>query len=170
MAQQGDPDPSGADGEPVQDVAALAEAVAELAQRAGVTVACAESLTGGRLAAELAVAPQSSQWFRGGIVAYASEVKHGLLEVPEGPVVSRLSAETMARTTARLLGADIVVAVTGVGGPDPQDDQPPGTVWFALRTSSDVESRCYHFDGDPAEVVQQTVDESVRRLLEHLKG
>ncbi|MBM9466459.1 CinA family protein [Nakamurella sp. YIM 132084] len=147
----------------------VAERIAELAQQAGVTVACAESLTGGQIATALAAAPDSSAWFRGGIVAYASEVKHDLLEVPPGPVVCEESARTMAATTAKLLGADVVVAVTGVGGPDPQDDQPPGTVWFALRSGDGVESCCLDFDGDPPEIVERTTAESLRRLHEHLR-
>jgi nicotinamide-nucleotide amidase len=148
----------------------LAERIAELAQRTGVTVACVESLTGGQIATALAAAPDSSSWFRGGIVAYASEVKHELLEVPPGPVVSEESARTMAATTAKLLGADVVVAVTGVGGPDPQDDQPPGTVWFALRSGDGIASCCFDFDGDPSEIVEQTTAETLRRLLEQLQG
>jgi nicotinamide-nucleotide amidase len=148
----------------------LTEQIAELAQDKNVTVACAESLTGGQIAVSLAAAPSSSTWFRGGIVAYSSEVKHDLLEVPPGPVVSEESARMMAVTTAKLLGADVVVAVTGAGGPDPQDGQPPGTVWFALNTGDRVDTSCYHFDGEPVEIVEQTTAEALRRLLEHLQA
>src|SRR3954469_23217050 len=107
------------------EAASLAHDIAELADKRDATVAVAESLTGGKLACHLAAAPSSAEWFRGGVVAYASEVKFGLLGVPEGPVITEDCATAMARGTARLLGADGAVAVTGVGGPDPQDGEPP---------------------------------------------
>ena len=87
----------------------------------GRTLAVAVSLTGGLLASAFARASGSSGWFRGGIVAYSSAVKHDLLGVPGGPVVSEAAAAAMARAAGRLLEADVAVAVTGVGGPDPQD-------------------------------------------------
>jgi nicotinamide-nucleotide amidase len=76
----------------------LAVRIAELVDSAGLSVAVAESLTGGMVASALAEAPGSSTWFRGAVVAYASEVKHQLqlLNMPPGPVVSAEAAATMA--------------------------------------------------------------------------
>ena len=99
----------------------LAARVSELARRHNVTVAVAESLTGGNVATALAAAKAASQWFRGSLVAYASEVKHEVLGVPEGRCVSAEAAETMAAGVRKLLRADVAVGVTGAGGPDPQD-------------------------------------------------
>lgn len=140
--------------EEIDDRAAV---VAERAQARGWTVACAESLTSGAIASALGAAENASEWFRGGVVAYASGVKHDLLHVPPGPVVSAPAARAMAHGAARLLDADLVVAVTGAGGPDPQDGQPPGTVWFGVFWPGGREQTHRAFSGEPVEVVQQTV-------------
>jgi nicotinamide-nucleotide amidase len=146
-----------------------AEAVSRLAREAGLGVAVSESLTAGALASALGAAPQASEWFRGGIVAYASAVKHDLLGVPQGPVVSAEAVESMALSTGELLDADVVLAVSGVGGPQPQDDRRPGTVFFAVSAPWGVESEEQHFEGDPPEVLRQTVEHGVG-LLERVLG
>ena len=140
---------------PAAQAARLAAEVADRAVRLGWSVGTAESLTSGSVAAALGAAPSASTWFRGSVVAYASEVKFDLLEVPEGPVVSSGAALTMAKAAAALLSADLVVAVTGAGGPDPQDGQPPGTVWFGVvwPHGKSVEER--FFDGPPERVVAE---------------
>ncbi|MDF3312601.1 CinA family protein [Rhodococcus sp. T2V] len=133
-----------------------AERISATARARRLTIATAESLTGGRISTVLGAAPSSSEWYRGSIVAYASSVKHGLLQVPDGPVVSESSARAMATTVAELLGADLAVAVTGVGGPGPQDGQPPGTVWFGVLSGGAARTELRHFDGEPGEVVEAT--------------
>lgn len=145
----------------------LAARIAERAQEQDRTVAVAESLTGGMVASALARAEDASTWFRGGIVAYSSEVKHDLLDVPEGPVVSPESAAAMAESVARLLGADVTVAVTGAGGPDPQDGQPPGTVWIAAHDTraAGAEPHQHRFSGSPAEVCHASAVASLEALL-----
>ena len=128
---------------------------AEVGKRAadrGVTVGVAESLTGGTVAAALAAAEGASTWFRGGIVAYSSEVKHSLLDVPEGPVVSEPAARAMAVAARRLLGADLVVALTGAGGPAPQDGREPGTVFVAVDGAAGTEVLRLDLDGEPEEI------------------
>lgn len=146
------------------DADRLAARVAEVLD--GRTVAVAESLTGGLLANALARAEGSSDWFRGGVVAYASEVKHDLLDVRPGPVVAEAAAVAMAERTATLLGADVAVAVTGAGGPDPQDGQPPGTVWMAVTAGDGTRSVLHRFDGDPPEICRQTVVAALRHVIE----
>lgn len=102
----------------------------------GLTVAIAESLTGGLLCAALTEVPGASAAVRGGIVAYATDLKSSLLGVDEellataGPVDSETALE-MARGVARRLGADIGVSTTGVAGPDPQGGKSVGTVFIA---------------------------------------
>ena len=113
---------------------ASAELVAGLASERGWSVGTAESLTSGAVASALGAAPDASSWFRGGVIAYSSEVKRNLLYVEPGPVVSAQCAQQMARAAAALLGAEAAVATTGAGGPDPQDDQPVGTVFIAVFT------------------------------------
>jgi nicotinamide-nucleotide amidase len=145
---------------------ALIEELAELASDGELTLGCAESLTAGTLAARLGAAEGSSEWFRGGIVAYSRSVKHGLLQVPEGPVVCESAARAMAESTAKLLEAEIVVAVTGAGGPDPQDGRPPGTVCFATTGPGGTRSEEQHFDGDPQKVLAQTVRHALALLVD----
>lgn len=112
-------------------------AVGKLLKAQGLTLAVAESLTGGLVAARLVDVPGSSAYFRGGVVAYASELKHSLLDVPEGPVVSHRSAAAMAAGVRRLMGADVGLGVTGVAGPDTQEGQPPGTVFLGVAVGED---------------------------------
>jgi nicotinamide-nucleotide amidase len=152
--------------DPIADPTAdeLASAIATALRAQDRTVAVAESLTGGLLANALARADGASTWFRGAVVAYASEVKHGLLAVRPGPVVSAEAAADMAEQTARLLDADVVVAVTGVGGPDPQDGEPPGTVWLAVTTNGATRTHAHRFAGDPAEICRQSVVASLECL------
>jgi nicotinamide-nucleotide amidase len=107
-------------------------AVGHLLRARGWTLGIAESLTGGLVASRCTNVVGSSEWFRGAVVSYASEVKFDLLDVPEGPVVSEEAARAMAAGARRVLDADVGLAVTGVAGPAEQDGQPPGTVWLGL--------------------------------------
>ena len=114
----------GTDGETMEHAVASA-----LAPR-GLTLAVAESLTGGLVASRLVNVPGASQWFRGGVVSYAPEVKFSVLGVPDGPVVSAATAAAMATGVRDLLGADVGLGVTGVAGPDPLEGEAPGTVYL----------------------------------------
>jgi nicotinamide-nucleotide amidase len=108
----------------------------------GATVAVAESLTGGLLGAELTAMPGSSATFAGGVIAYATPLKHSLLGVPEdllaahGAVHPEVAA-AMARGVRERLGASYGLAVTGVAGPEPQDGHPVGTVHVAVADSGE---------------------------------
>jgi nicotinamide-nucleotide amidase len=146
------------------DGADLAAEIARIAQDRGLTVAVAESLTGGKIACHLAAAPDASDWFRGGVVAYSSDVKYDVLGVPRGPVISEQCAAAMATGVAQLLDATLTVAATGVGGPDSQEGEPPGTVWVAVASGPDVRAELQCFDGDPADVLDSTVLQALRML------
>ena len=104
---------------------------------AGQTVATCESLTAGLLAATLADVPGASAALRGGLVTYATDLKHTLARVPQevlaahGPV-ARETAIAMARGVRDVCGADWGVSLTGVAGPDPQDGHPVGEVWVGV--------------------------------------
>ena len=111
--------------------------VHELLQARGQTVATAESLTGGRLAAALTAVPGASRSYVGGVVAYATSVKEDLLGVPtalvaEHGVISSECALAMARGAAAVTGATWGIGTTGVAGPDRQEGHPPGTVHVGL--------------------------------------
>ncbi|TSD99515.1 CinA family protein [Skermania sp. ID1734] len=147
----------------------LAEAIAELAGKTGRTVAVAESLTGGKIASYLAAAPSAGTWFRGAVVAYARDVKTSVLDVPDCPVVSETCARHMASNVGKLLGADMALGVTGEGGPEPQEDVPPGTVWFASSTPWGIFAELHDYDGDPGEIVDCAVVQGLRILIDKLK-
>lgn len=105
-------------------------------RRDGLVLATAESLTGGLVAAAVTAVPGASEVFRGGIVAYATDSKRDVLTVPpdvlraHGPVAGE-TAQAMAEAVCRLFGADLGIATTGVAGPDPVGDLPPGVVYVA---------------------------------------
>lgn len=143
--------------------------VSEAARRRGVSVAVAESLTGGLVASALARAEGASTWFRGGVVAYASEVKHDVLGVRPGPVVAERAVVEMAEHVARLLAADVGLGVSGVGGPDDQDGEPPGTVWVAVATPGATTARLHRFEGDPSEVCAASVVAALDLLVDALR-
>ena len=105
--------------------------LAMLEQR-GLSLGVAESLTGGMIGSRLCDVPGASKVFRGSVVSYAAEVKQSVLGVPEGPVVTESAAVAMAIGARHVLGADVGIAATGVAGPDPAEDLPPGTVCLAV--------------------------------------
>lgn len=116
---------------------ALAARVVAALTRAGQTVAVAESLTGGLVTAALTAVPGASVVLRGGVVAYATDLKATLLGVPgelltrRGPVDPEV-AQAMAAGVGERCAATYGLATTGVAGPDSQDGQPVGTVFVAV--------------------------------------
>ena len=146
-----------------------ADAIASLARQNELSVGVAESLTCGKLAAELGAAENASEWFRGSVVAYASDVKFDVLGVTPGPVVTPECARQMASGAAKVLDADAVVAVTGVGGPDPEEGHPPGTVYVAARVRGVDTDRRLQLAGDPPEVLAQTTTAALQILLDAIQ-
>ena len=116
----------------------MESAVLDLCRRSGLTLATAESLTGGMIAARLVAVPGAGDVFRGSLVTYAAETKRHLLGVPDGPVVSEEAVRAMAAGACEQLGADCSLAVTGVAGPAPADGEEPGTVWMATSVDGEV--------------------------------
>lgn len=114
--------------------------VLALLEERSLTLAVAESLTGGLVASRLVGVPGASRAFAGGIVAYDSEVKFKVLGVPEGPVITLEAAEAMATGVRTLLGASVGIGITGVAGPDSAEGRPPGTVCVAVDLDGDVSS------------------------------
>lgn len=138
--------------------------------RAGRTLAVAESLTGGMLGSRLTDVAGASGWFRGGVVSYASDVKREVLGVPDGPVVRAAAAEAMAVGVARLLRADVGLALTGVAGPDPQEGQPVGTVWIGSSIDGVADSQQVRLPGQRAEVRALSVLAALDHLRRRLTG
>lgn len=120
----------------------------------GLTVAVAESLTGGYVAGRLCAVPGASQTFQGGVVAYQSRIKFDLLGLAEGPVVTEAAALAMAHGVRRLLGADIGLATTGVAGPDEAEGKPVGTVCLAVAGSQAERAATVRLPGDRERIRQ----------------
>ena len=121
----------------------------------GLTFAVAESLTGGLIASRLVNVPGISSWFRGGVVAYQSQIKFDVLGVPEGPVVTEPAAAAMAEGVARVMGAEVGLGITGVAGPDDQEGVAPGTVFVGLSLPGEsTQTRRLQVPGDRERVRQ----------------
>ena len=132
--------------------------VGRLAERK-LTLATAESCTGGAVADAIVAVPGASAAFRGAVVAYANEVKTALLNVPERTLssagaVSEETAVAMARGGCERLGADVVIAVTGIAGPEGgTQEKPVGLVWYALAFGDgEIETRRLTFPGERADI------------------
>jgi nicotinamide-nucleotide amidase len=146
----------------------MEQVVLDLLAARSATVAVAESVTGGLVAARLTGRPGSSAVVRGSVVAYAAEVKADVLGVPEGPVVTEEAAAAMAEGAARVLGADAAVATTGVAGPDTAVGVPTGTVCLATWWEGRAETLTVRLPGGRDQVRQLaviTVLDALRRRL-----
>jgi nicotinamide-nucleotide amidase len=151
--------------EVADEAAGLADVVARAAIRRDRTIAAAESVSAGSVAVGLAAARQASTWFRGSLVAYSSGVKFDVLKVKDRAVITAEAAVQMAQGAARLLGADITVATTGAGGPDPEEGQPPGTVFIAVCGPGErIRIDHYRFTGGPGEVVEAATMQALQNL------
>ncbi|MFF3904973.1 CinA family protein [Streptomyces sp. NPDC001848] len=149
----------------------------------GETLAVAESLTGGLVAAELTAVPGASTVFRGSVTAYATDLKRDLLGVDgtlldtRGAVDPQVAVQ-MAVGVRKALGADWGLATTGVAGPDPQDGQPVGTVFVAVAGPFEEVSdelggekvASLRLNGDRAEIRMESVRSVLALLLEQLAG
>lgn len=123
----------------------------------GWTVAVAESLTGGLVVAELVAVPGASQVVRGGVVAYATDLKASLLGVDRRLLEVRGAVDpdvayAMAEGVRACMGADVGLATTGVAGPDPQDGQSPGTVFVSVVGPAGAHVRALVLPGDRTRV------------------
>lgn len=127
----------------------------------GWTIGVAESATGGGIGHALTATPGMSSVFRGGVIAYATDIKTGLLGVPEELIdaegaVSQATAMAMAEGAAEALGVDVAIAVTGSAGPDPQE-RPVGTMIVGIRTPEATKARVLRMPGDRERVRTYTV-------------
>jgi len=152
-----------------------ARVVATMRER-DITLATAESLTGGMLGAAITSVPGASKVYLGGVVAYATELKSSLLqverlEIETFSVVSSQVAQGMAAGISAATGADWCIGVTGVAGPDPQDGHDPGEVWIGVQgprigtLAPLVMTQQFQFDGDRSAVRMATVDAALSMLL-----
>jgi competence/damage-inducible protein CinA-like protein len=126
----------------------MESAVLDLLRAQGRSLALAESVTGGLVAARVTSVPGASDVFRGSVVSYATAVKQEVLGVPDGPVVTADAAMAMAEGAARVMGADVGLALTGVAGPAEQDGQPVGTLFVGLCIDGASEAVHLRLPGD----------------------
>ncbi|MEU3187463.1 nicotinamide-nucleotide amidohydrolase family protein [Streptomyces sp. NPDC006923] len=152
-----------------------ARVLAVLGERGG-TLAVAESLTGGLVAAELTAVPGASRTFRGSVTAYATDLKRDVLGVDGDLLAGRGAvdpevARQMAAGVRRLLGAGWGVATTGVAGPDPQDGRPVGTVYVAVVGPAGAgKVSALRLNGDRTEIRKESVRRVLALLLSELSG
>ena len=150
----------------------LASRVIEIFRAKGLSLALAESCTGGMIAETVTNVAGASDIFYGSAVTYVNSAKEHILGVAHETLekhgaVSSECAEEMACGARRVYGADVAMSVTGIAGPGGGSEaKPVGTVWFGLATKDGAETFRRRFDGDRAAVRRQTVEEVLRRLAE----
>lgn len=150
--------------------------VGDLMRLRKLTLATAESCTGGLIANRITDVSGSSEYFRGGIVAYAYEAKVALLDVSWDTLrtYGAVSAETvieMARGARMALAADIAVSVSGIAGPGGgMPDKPVGTTWVGLSTTDGDWSRKFVWEGDRLQNKVFSVDAALQFVLDYLEG
>lgn len=150
----------------------LALRVIEIFREKGLSLALAESCTGGMIAETITNVAGASDIFYGSAVTYVNSAKEHILGVAHETLekhgaVSSECAEEMACGARSVYGADVAMSVTGIAGPGGGSEaKPVGTVWFGLATKDGAETFRRRFDGDRAAVRRQTVEEVLRRLAE----
>ena len=154
----------------------LEDRVGQLMRDNGKKVVTAESCTGGLIADRLTNVPGSSEYFLGGIVAYAYEAKVALLNVSwdtleaYGAVSSEVVLE-MARGARVALNADIAVSVSGIAGPGGGlPDKPVGTTWIGLSTQKGEWARKFVWEGDRLQNKRDSADAALQFILDYLEG
>lgn len=147
-----------------------------LAQQERISIATAESCTGGHIAGRITDIAGSSAYFHGGIVSYTNEAKAALLGVPEEILanpgaVSDACARAMAEGTRRRLNATLGVSTTGIAGPGGGTDRKPvGLVYIAIAGPGGTEVERHVFDGDRAAVMDAAATRALELLVEAAEG
>jgi nicotinamide-nucleotide amidase len=158
------------------DADSLATVVGDLLRQQGLTLAVAESCTGGRISAELTAAAGSSDFFLGGVVTYSNSLKEAWLGVPDAVLadqgaVSMATATAMATGMRTRSGADLTVAVTGIAGPGGGTNaKPVGTVCFGLAAATQNLSLTKHFQGERWQIQAMATGQALDLLRRHLLG
>ena len=151
-----------------------AEEVIARLKAQGLTLATAESCTGGLIGALLTDVPGASAVYKGGVISYVNEIKHRLLGVEQETLdvctaVSRETAHEMAKGAREAVKADVGVSTTGLAGPDGDGTgRPVGLVYIALDMEGFSYCRELHLTGDRSEIRAQAAHEALLMLLEFL--
>jgi PncC family amidohydrolase len=151
-------------------------AIGNLLRQHGLKLATAESCTGGLLADHITDVPGSSDYFIGGVVAYAYEAKVALLHVSWDTLrargaVSRETVVEMARGVRTALGADIGISISGIAGPSGgMADKPVGTTWIGLSATDGDWARRFVWDGDRRANKEDSAQAALQLALDYLNG
>ncbi|MCI8332495.1 MAG: CinA family protein [Clostridiales bacterium] len=143
-----------------------------LLKEKNMTIAAAESCTGGLLSAAITSAAGASAVFEGSIISYANRIKQKMLGVDPDILtvhgaVSEPCAKAMAEGVRRNIGADIGVSITGIAGPDGgTPEKPVGTVYIGLSFAGGTKAKRFQFDGSREEVRRQSVEQALCEVLE----
>ena len=154
----------------------LENEVGKLLHERGLKLVLAESCTGGLLGSRITDVPGSSEYFLGGVVAYAYEAKVDLLGVSWDTLntkgaVSRETVLEMARGIRNLMKAHIAISVSGIAGPGGgTPEKPVGTTWIGLVAEDGEWAKIFYFSGDRKENKISAVDSALRLLLDYLLG
>lgn len=149
--------------------------VGRLLKERGLKLVSAESCTGGLLGSRITDVPGSSEYFLGGVVAYAYEAKVDLLNVSWDTLntkgaVSRETVLEMARGVRQLLKADIAISISGIAGPGGgTPEKPVGTTWIGLVTQDGEWAQIFHFSGDREGNKNFAAEAALELLLHHLQ-
>ena len=147
-----------------------------LLRKSGLKIASAESCTGGLIAHRITNVPGSSDYFLGGVVAYANQVKVGLLNASpqtlmEHGAVSRETVLEIARGVRWLLNADLAVSASGVAGPGGgTPEKPVGTVWIGLAAADGEWARLFRFPGDREQNKALSAEAALELVYDYLRG
>ena len=154
----------------------LENMIGDLLRARKMKLATAESCTGGLIASRITDVAGSSEYFLGGVAAYAYEAKVALLGVSWDTLkahgaVSRETVLEMARGARKTLNADVAVSVSGIAGPGGgMTDKPVGTTWIGLSASDGEWARLFHFDGDRIKNKSLAADAALQFLTDYLTG
>lgn len=152
------------------------EVLGELLREHELTVACAESCTGGNIAHKITQIPGSSNYFLGSVVSYSNDVKANVLGVSRSDIdrygaVSKEVAEQMAAGVSKLMQSDCAIATTGIAGPDGGTKyKPVGTVWIGVKYNDLVVSELIHFQGDRNSVIESATHHGMVMLIRLLRN
>lgn len=148
----------------------LQEQLVHLLEQKNMTIATAESCTGGMLAAKITSVPGVSSVYAGGFVTYATEEKHKMLGVPrkilrENGTVSKKTAKLMAAGTARETGTDVAVSITGNAGPEASEGKPVGLVYIGVCIDGKAVGRKYLLEGTRNEIREHACTEAMKLVI-----
>jgi nicotinamide-nucleotide amidase len=155
-----------------QELRDLAEKLGECMTTQSLSLASAESCTGGWLAKIITDIPGSSAWFAGSVVSYSNQAKQSLLGVNKTTLnaFGAVSGETVLEMTDGLFShieADVVISISGIAGPDGgSDDKPVGLVWLSWgKRDQSIFAKPYHFEGDREAVRKESIKQAFNCLL-----